>query len=395
MSKLTDIKQKILQLDGGAFQELCDVYLSKLGYTGIMALGMKSGTNKTTRGIPDTYFIKSGYKYILVMYTTQQKGLYEKVYKDICDCLNSDKTGIAVSDIAEIIYCHTSANLTIGQDKKLRDLCITNGILLQLKGIDDKEKIMKIIKVCMDFEKYDSKNTWEIQEGLQYLFSCLSNNKELYLYAVDAYLVNNTPKNLFPDPIIIKLFELVGDKATYEIINKVEYNQKNSWQFSFYKNLPLNVISEQYVQSLYEFLSWNEGDITSKCHDKSGVRTKRQDSWISHFIDCNYGNIRLMQIIFSAITEISPERRKTHILHLIRLNPDPELFINLEIEPNSWGGWGSMIPYMEERIDFLKSLLPELSGLTYLKHKQRIEKDIAKWQQRIEHEQIYEVLEGR
>jgi len=102
-----------------------------------------------------------------------------------------------------------------------------------------------------------------------------------------------------------------------------------------------------------------------------------------------------MQILFSAITELSPERRKTHILHLIRLNPDPELFINLEIEPNSWGGTGSMIPYMEERIDFLKSLLPELNGLKYLKHKQRIEKDIAKWQQRIEHEQIDELLEGR
>jgi hypothetical protein len=54
MSKLTDIKQKISQLDGGAFQELCDAYLSKLGYTGIVALGMKAGTKKTTKGIPDT-----------------------------------------------------------------------------------------------------------------------------------------------------------------------------------------------------------------------------------------------------------------------------------------------------------------------------------------------------
>jgi hypothetical protein len=137
MSKLTDIKQKILQLDGGAFQELCDAYLSKLGYTGILSLGMKSGTEKTTKGIPDTYFIKPGNKYILVMYTTQQKGLYEKVYEDICDCLNPKKTEIEVSDIAEIIYCHTSANLTAGQDKKLRELCSTNGVLLQLKGIDE------------------------------------------------------------------------------------------------------------------------------------------------------------------------------------------------------------------------------------------------------------------
>jgi hypothetical protein len=113
----------------------------------------------------------------------------------------------------------------------------------------------------MDFEKYDSNNTWEIQEGLQYLFSCLSSNKELYLYAVDAYLVNNTPVNLLPDPIIIKLFELVGDKATYEIITKVESNQTNSWQFSFYQTTTLMSISEHVRPKVVCVLSRDEGGL--------------------------------------------------------------------------------------------------------------------------------------
>ncbi|WP_407306364.1 hypothetical protein [Desulfosporosinus sp. SB140] len=431
------------------------------------------------------------------------------------------------------------------KEKELKESDIRN----LLEGCN-QEKVFKIIQVCVDYDKYVPGNAWEIQEGLQYVYSCLSSNRELYLYAIDVYLECNTPINLFPDPIIIKLFEIVGDKTTFEIISRVEYNQKNSWQFSFYKNLPQEVISEQYVQSFYDFLAKDEGSITSspyrnidflekykpydsdiyikaskiiinkydyspfmfsiyfglmfnlytnnlieiykndwtllkeiyfklisydsnedhngefiitfakyypliideyielivlkkrkscihvdenrlsaiwdcenyieladkivekycncselgswqissyirnilKCQDKSGVLTGRQDSWISHYIDCNYGNVRLMRLLFSAINEISPECRKTHILHLIRLNADSELFINLEIEPISWGGTGSMIPYMEERIVFLKSLLPELSGLTYLKHKQRIERDIAIWQQRIEHEQIDEIL---
>jgi hypothetical protein len=437
------------------------------------------------------------------------------------------------------------------KEKKLKETDIRN-----LIDECNQERVEKIIQVCVDYEKYDSNNTWDIQDGLQYTFSCLSSKKELYLYAVDAYLANNTPINLYPDPIIIKLFEIVGDKATYEIINKVEYNQKNSWQFSFYKNLPLNAISEQYVQSFYDYLSWDEGSITSsphrnidflenykcydpeifikasriiakkydyspfmfsiyfglmfhphhikpellverykndcnllkeiyfklisynksidydgtflitfakfyssfineyiefivlkdgnswahgeeerlsaiwdcenyidladqivekycnysefsswqissyienilKCRDKSGVRTKPQDYWISHFIDCNYGNTRLMELLFSSISEILSNRRKTHILHLIQLNADPELFASLEIEPRSWGGMGSMIPYMEERIVFLESFLPEFRGLKYLRHKQKIEKDIEMWQQRIEREQIDEVLEGR
>ena len=74
MSKLTDIKQRISQMDGGEFQELCDAYLSKLGYKNIHSLGMKSGTHKTTKGIPDTYFTEVDGKYILVMYTTQVTG---------------------------------------------------------------------------------------------------------------------------------------------------------------------------------------------------------------------------------------------------------------------------------------------------------------------------------
>lgn len=32
MSKLTDIKNRIDQMDGGAFQNLCDAYLSYKGY---------------------------------------------------------------------------------------------------------------------------------------------------------------------------------------------------------------------------------------------------------------------------------------------------------------------------------------------------------------------------
>ena len=56
MSKLTSIKDKINQLEGGAFQEFCDHYLVRKGYDVIFELGMKSGTMKTTTGNPDTYF---------------------------------------------------------------------------------------------------------------------------------------------------------------------------------------------------------------------------------------------------------------------------------------------------------------------------------------------------
>ncbi|HNX28749.1 MAG TPA: ATP-binding protein [Syntrophomonadaceae bacterium] len=430
---------------------------------------------------------------------------------------------------------------------------------LDIKHLIDgctQESVLKIIQICAEFEKYDPENTWDIKEGLQYGFICLSSNRELFKYAVDIYLANNTPINLYPDSIIIKLFEIVGNETTYKIINNVEYDQKNNWQFSFYKNLPLDVISRQYVENLYTFLHMNEGKVTSapyrdlnfldnylaydsdifikasriivkkfdyspfmfsiyfglmfnlhstnpetlidrykndwkllkeiyfkmlsydknedyggtyliqfikhdplfieeytafilanreswfhnneerisaiwdcenyleladqivgkcdkysniddmwpisyfiknifKCRNKIEIRSRNQDIWISHFIDCNYGNSNLIELIFSSITDISNERRKAHILHLIRLNPDPELFINLDIEHHVSSWSGSLIPHLEERINFLESLLPELSGLTYLKHKQRIDRNIAELRRRIEQEEVYEVLRDR
>ena len=56
MSKLTDIKNRINQMDGGAFQNLCDAYLSYKGYRNVYSLGMNTGTDKTAKGNPDTYF---------------------------------------------------------------------------------------------------------------------------------------------------------------------------------------------------------------------------------------------------------------------------------------------------------------------------------------------------
>ena len=66
MSKLTDIKNRIDQMDGGAFQNLCDAYLSYKGYKNIYSLGMHTGTDKTAKGNPDTYFLTAENKYVFV-----------------------------------------------------------------------------------------------------------------------------------------------------------------------------------------------------------------------------------------------------------------------------------------------------------------------------------------
>lgn len=136
MANIESIKQKILQLDAGSFQNLCDSYLYKIGYPNIVSLGGEAGTRKTTLGTPDTYFIASNGKYVFVEYTTQKTNLFAKIKDDLEKCLDTSKTGIPHDKISEIIYCHTSSNLTPLQDSKVKVLCEDIGIKLTVIGID-------------------------------------------------------------------------------------------------------------------------------------------------------------------------------------------------------------------------------------------------------------------
>ena len=136
MANIETIKQKILQLDAGSFQNLCDSYLYKIGYPNIVSLGGEPGTQKTTLGTPDTYFITANGKYVFVEYTTQRTKLFAKIRNDLEKCLDTAKTGVPHDKISEIIYCHTSSNLTPFQDSEVKTLCEDVGIKLTVIGID-------------------------------------------------------------------------------------------------------------------------------------------------------------------------------------------------------------------------------------------------------------------
>ena len=136
MSKLNDIKRKIDELDGGAFQNLCDAYLACKGYKNGYSLGMYTGTDKTAKGNPDTYFVTDNGKYVFVMYTTQKTSFVSKAKEDIDKCFDEEKTGIDSNEIVEVIYCHTYGRLSAGEDKELREYCLQKGAKLSLFGLD-------------------------------------------------------------------------------------------------------------------------------------------------------------------------------------------------------------------------------------------------------------------
>ncbi|WP_270661679.1 ATP-binding protein [Streptococcus anginosus] len=122
MSWINKIENAIKELEGGRFQNLGDAYLrKKYHFQNLVSLGSQEGTDKTTKGIPDSYAEENG-KYIYIMYGTHKSVLpklredirlvKEKIYKD----------NIKEAKIGRIICCHTSSNIEIKQKEELEEL---------------------------------------------------------------------------------------------------------------------------------------------------------------------------------------------------------------------------------------------------------------------------------
>lgn len=132
--KINQIQNAIKELDGGAFQKLADFYLKKKGYGHLMPLGSVIGANKIRKGTPDTLVVLPNGKYVFAEHTTQQTGLFEKIQGDLHKCFDEAKTGVPVSKIQEIVFCHTSS-LDAGELDQLRTLCEQRGVNLNIFDI--------------------------------------------------------------------------------------------------------------------------------------------------------------------------------------------------------------------------------------------------------------------
>ncbi|ENZ5658238.1 ATP-binding protein [Enterococcus hirae] len=134
MTRINLLQQKIIEMEGGAFQGLCDAYLYKKYHLGnIHSLGAQEGTNKTTIGVPDSYVRHEDGTYTFIMYG-HQKSYKSKIENDIIDCLKDNLKKVPSSDIRKIIICHTSTNITTAEDKKFRQL--SDEAEIELIGLD-------------------------------------------------------------------------------------------------------------------------------------------------------------------------------------------------------------------------------------------------------------------
>lgn len=135
MSKINSIQNAILQLEGGTFQSLIDAYLyKKYQFDNIQTLGVETGTNKPTKGIPDSFVLTKNKKYILINYGSVKERAAEKIKKDIFSCFDKGKLNLEESKIEKIICVYTSTNLHIEQFSEIVNMI--ENVEIQLLGID-------------------------------------------------------------------------------------------------------------------------------------------------------------------------------------------------------------------------------------------------------------------
>ncbi|MCG9734762.1 Mrp/NBP35 family ATP-binding protein, partial [Pseudoalteromonas shioyasakiensis] len=135
MTIANQIRSKLLELEGGIFQRLCDDWLHRKGYENINSIGMMDTTDRVTKGTPDCLFIQPDGYYLFSEYTVQQNRLAEKLEDDINKCFDEQKTGIKSEHISEIIICYLG-NLTTKEINHLKSLCQKRHVRLGLNGLD-------------------------------------------------------------------------------------------------------------------------------------------------------------------------------------------------------------------------------------------------------------------
>ncbi len=134
MSKINIIQNAIKELEGGSFQKLFDAYLyKKYKFTNIQTLGVQDGTNKTTKGTPDSFVVEDDGKYILIMYGTVGTEAFGKMKKDILSCFNKDKLKIDENKIKKIICAFSSTNIHVEQQEELKSMI--SGIDIEMIGL--------------------------------------------------------------------------------------------------------------------------------------------------------------------------------------------------------------------------------------------------------------------
>ena len=145
------------------------------------------------------------------------------------------------------------------------------------------EKQKYLIDICCECENINKQTEWETTNALTTIFDVLPD--KLYVDMVKYYIEKNTPLNLYPCSLVKKLFSLISKDEVFNLINNSNFKYKNFWLFSYFSELPQELIEKKDLQNMYNFLKdTSDKSITSSYYRDVNFLEKYQNIDKSIFI---------------------------------------------------------------------------------------------------------------
>lgn len=103
---------------------------------------------------------------------------------------------------------------------------------------------------------------------------------------------------------------------------------------------------------------------------------QRQEELLTELINTHYQDVGFIEFLFEVIAYFPNERRSRLIFTFLQRNKNFADFQRLELEPGTRSWSGSAVPVYQERINYLRSLLPMLDSAQLLEHRIYIQQRI-------------------
>ncbi|WP_058259532.1 ATP-binding protein [Fenollaria timonensis] len=147
------------------------------------------------------------------------------------------------------------------------------------------------------------------------------------------------------------------------------------------------------IQGLNSWTTRQYFNMMFKTDESNELIKSHQKEWLANIIK-EKANTNLINIIFDIVCDLEDETKLYLIKIFLENNDSYGTFERLSLTPNSYCGYGSLVPIFEERVKFLESLYPLLSDIKFLKHKKLIEDKVNGLKNMIKKEEEREIIDN-
>lgn len=129
-----------------------------------------------------------------------------------------------------------------------------------------------------------------------------------------------------------------------------------------------------------------------KGNEKDTKVKERKLQWLRHAIEDNIES-QYLYLVFDIIAELDTSVKSEAVSWFIQLCSDFDKFRKISLQPHIQTATGSFIPVWQDEIVFYRSLLPLLTDLKYIEHRNLVSDMIESRQKQIEVEKVQEAMD--